>query len=86
MRELLQKKGGRLLERQARKIVKQIATAFDYLYSEEIIHRDMKPENIMIHFPNRPTNWTGDLAKIDLDTEEYICKVGDFGLARKLEH
>jgi serine/threonine protein kinase len=52
--ELLNKKGGLLPERHARKIVKQIATAFDYLYSEEVIHRDMKMENIMLHFPNRP--------------------------------
>jgi serine/threonine protein kinase len=46
----------------------------------------MKMENIMIHFPNRSANWTTDLDEIDLDNEEYICKVGDFGLARKLEH
>ena len=42
-------------------------------------------ENIMLHFPNRPANWITDLDEIDLDKEEFLCKVGDFGLARKLE-
>ena len=42
-------------------------------------------ENVMINFPNRPVSKFVDLSQVDLDTEEIVCKVGDFGLSRKLD-
>jgi serine/threonine protein kinase len=43
-------------------------------------------ENVMINFPNRPDCDPVNLSKVDLDKEEFVCKIGDFGLARKLDN
>ena len=46
----------------------------------------MKMENVMVHFPNRKCDKTIDLQTIDLDKEEFVCKICDFGFACKLGH
>lgn len=43
---------GRLSEEKSLKILKEIASAFVYLKDQEIIHRDMKPENIFLDGPD----------------------------------
>jgi eukaryotic-like serine/threonine-protein kinase len=47
LRELIQAKG-RFSPEQAVPILSQIADALDYIHAQGIIHRDMKPSNIMI--------------------------------------
>ena len=54
-----------------------------YLHKQKIIHKDLKPENLMIHFPSKPKsqslksfiqNWQiGD---------ELQLKITDFGVSR----
>ncbi|ESO93120.1 hypothetical protein LOTGIDRAFT_119815, partial [Lottia gigantea] len=46
--------------------IQQICRGVDYLHSQQVIHRDIKPDNIMIC--NGPCGWT--------------LKLADFGLAR----
>ena len=38
----------------------------------------------MIHFPKRSPDQTIDCKTVDLDKEEFVCKIVDFGLARKI--
>jgi serine/threonine protein kinase len=42
----------RLTEAQAAHIIKILAEALDYVHSKEVIHRDLKLENIMLNDPN----------------------------------
>jgi serine/threonine protein kinase len=58
---------------------------FCYLYSKRVIHRDVKLENLLIHFPNRPDAKKFDISTVDLDKEEFIIKIADFGLSRVLD-
>lgn len=55
-------------ERQTSNIVEQILSAVSYLHARNIVHRDLKHENIM--FANT-------------DQADYTVKVIDFGLAKK---
>jgi serine/threonine protein kinase len=54
------------------------------LYSMKVVHRDCKLDNLLIHFPNIKDGETIDWKTIDLDTEEFIIKIADFGYARHL--
>lgn len=46
--DILLKRKGRLLAAETGKIISQLASALSYLHKREIIHRDIKPQNIKI--------------------------------------
>ncbi|KAI2506162.1 hypothetical protein MHU86_8297 [Fragilaria crotonensis] len=55
-------------ERQASNLVRQVLSAAIYLHDRNIVHRDLKYENIMF---------------ADSDKDDFTAKVIDFGLAKK---
>jgi calcium-dependent protein kinase len=61
-------KKGTFTEGMACKIIKQIFSALSYLHSNNIIHSDLKPENIMFY---------------DKDAKDLHVKIIDFGMATK---
>ena len=63
-----------LNEQDAAKIVYQILIALNFLHKQNVIHRNLKLENIMV-----------DLERIDEEQTSLICKVTDFGYAKALE-
>nr|CCA27874.1 protein kinase putative [Albugo laibachii Nc14] len=61
---------GRLDERTAKCIILQVLMALQHLHDQDIIHMDVKPENIFMQ--NHPNGRIG-------------VKLGDFGAARRIE-
>lgn len=72
--------------------MKQLVNGFDDMMSVLVIHRDLKLQNIMLHFPNneellnmsKPERnaW---LKKIDLAKIVFEVKIADFGFSKKLK-
>lgn len=65
------------LEEESRNIIKQISNALYYLNSKNIIHRDVKLENILVNFSNEQD-------KENLNMLNAEIKIIDFGFARFL--
>lgn len=58
--------------RQRVKVASDIADGMLYLHNQKVVHRDLKPQNILLRDP------------ITSAQDECFAKVGDFGLARSL--
>lgn len=85
LRRLLEVRGGRLDENLTKKIIAQIATGLNYLNDNEAMHRDLKLENLFLHFPNfTEEGIVSDeyLKNFDPNTEEIEVIIGDLGFAR----
>ena len=48
------------------------------------MHRDLKLDNILVHFPDREILSKEDLSLIDLESERFEVKIADLGYAREL--
>jgi len=60
---------GKYSEKDAARIVQQVASAVSYLHSIGIVHRDLKPENLLL----------------ENKTPEARVKLADFGLSKMME-
>ncbi|KAG0352791.1 Serine/threonine-protein kinase, partial [Gamsiella multidivaricata] len=70
--------GGGLNEVVVRHFLKQLASALEFLRSRNLIHRDLKPQNLLLHPPSNNREGSGYGLP--------ILKVADFGFARSLPH
>ena len=67
-------------------ILSALLRAVAAAHSQGIMHRDMKLDNILIHFPDRPNNRPIDLHTVDLENERFVIKIGDLGYAREFKN
>ncbi|MCP4361824.1 MAG: protein kinase [Chloroflexi bacterium] len=73
----LRDEGQRLSMGDTVKMIRDIAAALDYAHAHSIVHRDVKPANIMLREESRLAEFTG--------THGYTAVLTDFGVARMLE-
>jgi len=67
----------RLAPRDVAQLVAQIADALDYAHRQGVIHRDVKPSNIMLE-----THDTGEASALGT-SQRYVPRLTDFGLAKR---
>lgn len=82
----------RLTQEEARQIIRKMVHGIKDIWKLNIIHRDMKLANILLHFPDYPElgnmtklekrKW---LATLDLRNTRFEAKISDFGLSTILE-
>lgn len=68
-------------------LTQKIAQGLNYLYKEHIIHRDIKLDNILLHFPdykNEGTVTNDYLYDFDPEYDRVEVVISDLGLAREL--
>ena len=75
---------GRFPEKFAVNCLKQIIAGCQALYSVNVMHRDLKLDNILINFPNRDMPSKEELKSMDLENEPFCVKIADLGYAREL--
>lgn len=89
LRKFLDIKNGKLDENLARVILKQIADGLDYLNSKNIMHRDLKLDNILLNFPDYvgegqvSDEYIQNFDSTSPDRIEVI--IGDLGFARSID-
>lgn len=70
----------------------QLINGFNDMMAVLVIHRDLKLQNIMLHFPEENSalmNMTKDekkkfIANVDLSKVKFEIKIADFGFSKKL--
>ena len=71
---------GKVPVAQALEVCRQIAEALDYAHGEKVVHRDVKPSNVMVETRGRRKN-TDDRNRTE---ENSVVWVLDFGLAAEI--
>ena len=85
LQNLLELKG-RFPEKIAKRFLAQIVQGCTALYAERVVHRDLKLDNILVHFHRFSDKVkTKDIKAMDLATEEFTIKICDLGFSRKID-
>lgn len=70
LEQLKEIRGGRFSELEARIILQQLVRGFKEIYEHQVMHRDMKLANILVHFPDRPFDLIGGTPSLAKDARK----------------
>lgn len=88
------RKVGRLSERLTRRLMRDLAAGLRFLWGQELIHRDIKPQNLLltgalpldeINDPDCTPEEEEARRQIDFPSPLFSLKIADFGFARHLQ-
>jgi serine/threonine-protein kinase ULK/ATG1 len=84
----------RLTEGLTRRLMRDLKAGLQFLWSQELIHRDIKPQNLLLTGP-LPLDEVNDPAAdaameqerqaADFPSDQFALKIADFGFARHLQ-
>ncbi len=85
------RQNGRLSERLCRRLVGDLAAGLGFLWGKELVHRDIKPQNLLLTGPLPPEEEAENPPREDakrvlrgMSGERFMLKIADFGFARHL--
>jgi serine/threonine-protein kinase ULK2 len=88
------RKSGRLSERLVRRLTRDLAAGLTFLASQNLIHRDIKPQNLLLtgplpldeeDDPSSSEDMEHDRKRVNYPTNKFHLKIADFGFARHLQ-
>ena len=87
--QYLQARGGWLCEAEARFLVIQISKGMAAISRQNIVHRDLKLDNILIQFPYYHQNKSQKadnyfIQNFNFKQQSLTCKIADLGFAKEL--
>ena len=88
------RKTGRLTERLARRLMRDLSGGLRFLWGQELIHRDIKPQNLLLtgplpldelYDPENTPDGEAARRKANFPSDSFSLKIADFGFARHLQ-
>ena len=84
---------GRVTERLARRLMRDLTAGLRFLWGLEVVHRDIKPQNLLLtgilplderHDPCGTEEGEEERRAVDFPSSRFALKIADFGFARHL--
>jgi serine/threonine-protein kinase ULK/ATG1 len=88
------KNHGRLSERFTRRLMRDLTAGLKFLWMQQLIHRDIKPQNLLltgclpldeVDDPSKSEEEEEKRKRVDFPSELFHLKIADFGFARHLQ-
>lgn len=88
------RQNGRLTEGLARRLMRDLAAGLQFLWSQELIHRDIKPQNLLltgplpldeVNDPEATPELEAKRVQANFASDKFVLKIADFGFARHLQ-